>query len=101
MVYAYLQFFSFNLLLLFKPVDKTHNHAENIEDGLVRVVIVLKKPVYLWEEFEDTKGHEWGKDRKVFTTSGTYLWLFVTRIFHNSQPSYGGNRKTFEVMTSI
>ena len=47
MVYACFQFFSFNLLLLFKPVDKTHNHAENIEDGLVRVVIVLKKPVYL------------------------------------------------------
>jgi hypothetical protein len=43
MVYAYLQFFSFNLLLLFKPVDKTHNHAENIEDGLVRVVIVLNQ----------------------------------------------------------
>jgi hypothetical protein len=25
---------------------------------------------------------------------------FVTRIFHNSQPSHGGDRKTFEVMTS-
>jgi hypothetical protein len=22
--------------------------------------------------------HEWGKDREVFTTSGTYLWSFVT-----------------------
>ena len=22
--------------------------------------------------------HEWGKDRKVFTTSGKYLWSFVT-----------------------
>jgi hypothetical protein len=38
---------------------------------------------------------EWGKDREVFTTSGTYPWLFVTQIFHNGQPS-----KIFEVMTS-
>ena len=26
---------------------------------------------------------EWGKDREVFTTSGTYPWSFVTQIFHN------------------
>jgi hypothetical protein len=31
---------------------------------------------------------EWGKGRKVFTTSGTYPWSFVTQIFHNGQPSY-------------
>ena len=43
---------------------------------------------------------EWGKDRKVFTTSGTYSWSFVTQIFHNGQPSHGGDRKIFEVMTS-
>jgi hypothetical protein len=42
---------------------------------------------------------EWGKDREVFT-SGTYSWSFVTHIFHNGQPSHGGNRKIFEVMTS-
>jgi len=36
----------------------------------------------------------------VFTTSGTYPWSFVTQIFHNGQPSRGGNRKIFEVMTS-
>ena len=29
--------------------------------------------------------HDWGKDREVFTTSGTYLWSFVTQIFHNEQ----------------
>jgi hypothetical protein len=29
--------------------------------------------------------HEWGKDREVFTTSGTYPWSFVTQIFHNDQ----------------
>jgi hypothetical protein len=27
--------------------------------------------------------HEQGKDREVFTTSGTYPWSFVTQIFHN------------------
>jgi hypothetical protein len=32
-------------------------------------------------------------------TSGTYPWSFVTQVFHNGQPSYGGNRKTFEVIT--
>jgi hypothetical protein len=44
--------------------------------------------------------HEWGNDREVFTTSGTYPWSFVTHIFHNGQPCHGGDRKTFEVMTS-
>jgi len=34
--------------------------------------------------------HERGKDREVFTTSGTYPWSFVTQIFHNGQPSRGG-----------
>jgi len=40
--------------------------------------------------------HERGKQRDVFT-SGTYPWSFVTQIFHNGQPSHGGDRKTFEV----
>ena len=44
--------------------------------------------------------HERGKDREVFTTSGTYPWSFVTQIFHNGQPSRVGDRNTFEVMTS-
>jgi hypothetical protein len=37
----------------------------------------------------------------VFTSSGTFPWSFVTKIFHNGLPSHGGDRKTFEVMTSI
>jgi len=37
----------------------------------------------------------------LFTTSGIYMWSFVTHVFHNCQPSHGGDRKTFEVMTSI
>ena len=44
--------------------------------------------------------HERGKDREVFTTSGTYPWSFVTQIFHSGQRSRGDDRKTFEVMTS-
>jgi len=43
---------------------------------------------------------EWGKDQEVFTTSGTYPWAFVTQIFHNGQPSHGGDHNIFEVMTS-
>ena len=44
--------------------------------------------------------HERGKDPEVFSTSGTYPWSFVTHILHNGQPSRGGDRKTFEVITS-
>jgi hypothetical protein len=36
----------------------------------------------------------------VYKTSGTYPWSFVTQIFHNGQPSHGGDRKFFEVITS-
>ena len=36
----------------------------------------------------------------MLTTSGTYPWSFVTQIFHNGQPSHGGDRKISEVMTS-
>ena len=39
--------------------------------------------------------HERGTDREVLTTSGTYPWSFVTQIFHNGQPSRGGDRRTF------
>jgi hypothetical protein len=40
------------------------------------------------------------KNREVLTTSGTYPWSFVTQIFHNGQPSHGGDHNIFEVMTS-
>jgi hypothetical protein len=42
---------------------------------------------------------EWGKDREVFATSGTEPWSLVTQIFLNDQPSHGGDRNIFEVMT--
>jgi hypothetical protein len=44
--------------------------------------------------------HECGNDREVLTTSGTYPWSFMTQLFHNGQPSHGGDRATSEVMTS-
>jgi hypothetical protein len=37
--------------------------------------------------------HEWGNDWEMFTTSGTYPWSFAAQIFHNSQPSHGGEVK--------
>ena len=46
------------------------------------------RPVYLVTN--PVISHEWGKDRKVFTTSGTYPWSFVTQIFRNDKPSHGG-----------
>ena len=36
----------------------------------------------------------------MYTKSGTYPWSFVTQIFHSGQPSHGGDRTIFEVMTS-
>jgi hypothetical protein len=36
----------------------------------------------------------------MLTTSGTYLWSFVTQTFHSGQPSHSGDSKTFEVTTS-
>jgi hypothetical protein len=36
----------------------------------------------------------------VFTTSGTYRFVFVTQLFYNGQPSHGGDRKIVEVTTS-
>jgi hypothetical protein len=41
-----------------------------------------------------------GTNREVFTTSGAYPWSFVTQIIHSGQPSHGGDRNIFEVMTS-
>jgi hypothetical protein len=38
--------------------------------------------------------HDWGKDRKVLTPSGTYPWSLLTQIVHSGQPSHGGLCKT-------
>jgi len=36
----------------------------------------------------------------VFTTHGISVWSYMTQISHSGQPSHGGDRATFEVMTS-
>jgi len=38
---------------------------------------------------------ERGKDREVFTTSGTYPGSFVTHVFYSGQPSHGGEFPAF------
>ena len=37
----------------------------------------------------------------MFTTSGTYPWLFVTQIFHNGQPRDGDRKKTVKIKISV
>jgi len=37
--------------------------------------------------------HEWGKDRSVIATNGTYPWLFVTQILRKGYQSHDGGRK--------
>ena len=36
----------------------------------------------------------------MITTSGTYLWSFVTQMFQNGQPSHGSDSKTYKDITS-
>jgi len=61
----------------------------------------LKVPKGLSESvYREEQTHN-GQQKKMFTTSGTYPWSFVAQIFHNGQPSHGGDCKAFEVMTSI
>jgi len=36
----------------------------------------------------------------MITTNGTYPRSFATQIFRDSEPSHGGDRKSFEVKTS-
>jgi hypothetical protein len=40
--------------------------------------------------------HEWGNDRIVITTSGTYTWSFVTQILRSDKQSHIGDNNTFE-----
>ena len=39
--------------------------------------------------------HEWGDDRIVITTNGTYPSSFMTHIFRNGLPGHGVNQTTF------
>ena len=99
-----------------KDKQRSRKHTHKTKDRVTRTP--LKSGGELWcsgmvSSYSSTSGtrhvnlvtnpvisHEWGKDREVFTTSGTYQCSFVTQILNNCQPSHGGDRKTFEVMTS-
>ena len=48
-------------------------HSSCSTSGTCRVNLVTNSVI----------SHEWGKDREVLTTSGTYPWSFVTQIFYN------------------
>ena len=76
-----------------KPTYKTKDWVTRtpLKPGVGGGVNIVTQPVI---------SREWWKDREVFTTSETYPWLFVTQIFHNGQPSHGGDHKTFEVIPS-
>ena len=76
-----------------KHTYKTKNRVTRTPlkiDGTRRVNLVTNPVI----------SREWWQNWEVLTTGGTYSWSFVTQIFNNGQPSHGGARKIFEVMTS-
>ena len=64
--------------------------SSSCSTSATRRVILATNPVI---------SHERGKDREVLTINGAYPWLFVKQISHSGQPSHGGDRNTFAVMT--
>jgi hypothetical protein len=52
-----------------------------IMEHFIAINIIKKMSVVLLQLQTRWKNYEWGKDREVFTTSGTYLWSF--EIFRN------------------
>ena len=41
------------------------------------------------------------KDQEVVATNVTYPWSFATQLFHSSQPSHGGDGKSFKVIGAL
>ena len=64
--------------------------SSSCSTSATRRVILVTNPVI---------SHERGKNREVLTTNGAYPWSFVTQISHSDQPSHGGDRNPFAVMT--
>ena len=96
-----------------KGKQRSTKHAHKIKDRVTRTPLKTGVNCGMVSSSCSTRGtrrvnlvkntmisHEWGKDREVYATSGTYPWSFVTQIFYSGQPSHDGDRKTFEVMTS-
>ena len=85
-----------------KDKQRSTKHTHKTKDRVTRTPLKISGELRCSGNTSDTrrvnlvtnpvKSHEQGKDREVFTTSGTYSWLFVT---HNRQPSHGGDRKIY------
>jgi hypothetical protein len=73
------------------------NICGSSQDYLDRGLLLTRKLLTQWFLFVKLKSSH----RKLFATSGTYSWSFVTQIFHNGQPSHGGDRKTFELFVLL
>ena len=72
-------------------VKRPRSVSSSCSNSGTRRAIIVTNPVISYER---------GKDRIVITTYGTYPWSFVKHILLNGQPSHGGDRKIFEMMTS-
>jgi hypothetical protein len=99
-----------------KDKQRSTKHTDKTKDRVTRTPLKTESELSISERVSSscfTRGtrrfnlvtnpvtsHESGKDREVLTISGTYPWSFVTQIFHNGQPSHGGIRKYFDVLTS-
>ena len=91
-----------NSLYRFQHIKTQKGNMTFLQMGVYRVYVWIVYNNYFTNYSEAFLNrilsiHERGKDRKVFTTSGTYPWSFVTQIFHNGQPSRGGDRKICSV----
>ena len=93
----YLQLFVWGVmsyLHLHKKTQRSSKHTHKTKDRVIRTSLKTKGSKH------GDKSWMWKRQREVLTKSGTCPGSFVTQILHNGQPSHGGNRKTFEVMTS-
>jgi hypothetical protein len=73
-----------------KDKQRSTKHTHKTKDRVTRTPLKTRRVNLV---ANPVISHEWGKDREVLTTSGTYPWSFVTKIFHNGQSSHGGDRK--------
>ena len=73
-------------------IDQTYGISSPCSTSGTRRVNLVTNPVI---------SRELGKDQEVFTKSKTYQWSYVTQIFHNDQPSHGGDRKIYYLKTVL
>ena len=89
-----------------KDKQPSTKHTRKIKDRVTRTPLKTGGELWCSERISsscstiDTRRANLVTIREVFTTSGTSPWSFVPQIFHNGQPSHGGDSRTFEVMAS-